>query len=208
MDETFHRTDCENKPKANPFNISFVTNRTFGTIFSGNTSNYKLYTMKRILTLLIALGVFGAVSAQTSKEDARRIILGQGKDKGGNTSERSRDVILGDGDNDNNRRTYPNSYPSSGNSSVDQINREYDAKINSIRNNPNLSRAEKERIIRQLENDRKRKINQVRNDRDDDRRDDDRKYKDKKDKKHKSNNGKHKGWTKGKGNPHRDRDDD
>ena len=160
--------------------------------------------MKRILTLLIALGVFGAVSAQTSKEEARRIILGQGKNGGGNTSERSRDIILGGGDNDNNnRRTYPNSYPSS-NSRVDQINREYDAKIYSIRNNPNLSQAEKERIIRQLENDRRRKINQVNDSRRD--RDDDRKYK--KNKKYKSNNGKHKGWTKGKGNPHRDRDDD
>lgn len=160
--------------------------------------------MKRILTLLIALGVFGAVSAQTSKEEARRIILGQGKNGGGNTSERSRDIILGGGDNDNNnRRTYPNSYPSS-NSRVDQINREYDAKIYSIRNNPNLSQAEKERIIRQLENDRRRKINQVNDSRRD--RDDDRKYK--KHKKYKSNNGKHKGWTKGKGNPHRDRDDD
>jgi hypothetical protein len=157
--------------------------------------------MKKILTLLIALGAFGAIYAQTSRDEARKIILGQDKNKNGNTSERSRDIILGDGDNDDNnsRRTYPNSYPNS-NSSVDQINREYDNKIYSIRNNPNLSQAEKDRIIRQLENDRDKKIRQVSNN------GRDKNYN--KNKKYKSNNGKHKGWSKGKGNKHRDRDDD
>ena len=156
--------------------------------------------MKRILTLLIAVGLVAGASAQTSKEEARRVILGGGNKNGGNNpSERSRDVILGDRDNDNNnRRTYPNSYPNSG-SRADQINREYDIKINSIRNNPNLSQSEKQRIIRELEADRARKLRQAGN-----YGNNNRDYK--KDKKHKSNNGKHKGWTKGKGNKHRDRD--
>lgn len=155
--------------------------------------------MKRILTLLIAVGLAAGASAQTSKEEARRVILGGGNKNGGNTNERSRDVILGDGGNNdnNNRRTYPNSYPNSG-SRADQINREYDIKINSIRNNPNLSQSEKQRIIRELEADRARALRKAGN------YGNDRDYK--KDKKYKSNNGKHKGWTKGKGNKHRDRD--
>lgn len=155
--------------------------------------------MKRILTLLIAVGLFTGASAQTSKEEARRVILGGGNKNGGsnNPSDRSRDVILGDRDDNNNRRTYPNSYPNSG-SRADQINREYDIKINSIRNNPNLSQSEKQRIIRELEADRARKLKQAGNY--------GRNHDYKKNKKYKSNNGKHKGWQKGKGNKHRDRD--
>ncbi|MGZ5285555.1 MAG: hypothetical protein ACXWB9_00155 [Flavisolibacter sp.] len=158
--------------------------------------------MKRILTLMIAVGLAVGASAQSSKEEARKVILGGGNKQGGNNpSERSRDVILGDGGNNdnNNRRTYPNSYPNSG-SRVDQINREYDNKINSIRNNPNLSQSEKQRIIRELEADRNKKIRQAGNN------GNNRKYK--KDKKYKSNNGKHKGWSKGKGNKHGDDEDD
>ena len=79
------------------------------------------------------------------------------------------------------------------------MNREYDAKIRSIRNNPNLSRSEKERIIRQLEQDRKKKIRQI---------SDHRRSEYGKNKKYKKNPGKHKGWSKGKGNKHRNRHDD
>jgi len=92
------------------------------------------------------------------------------------------------------------------------VNREYDAKIWSIRNNRTLSQQEKDRMIRQLEQDRQRRIQQItrnghyryqtkgRKDRDDD--DDDR-Y----ERNGKGNNGKHLGWEKGKGNPHRSHDD-
>ena len=159
--------------------------------------------MKKILTLLIAAGAVVAVNAQTSRDEARRIILGDGSNSGGkNSSTKGRDVILGGGGSGNDTRTYPNSYPgtNSRQSQIDQINREYDAKIYSIRANSHLSEAEKERAIRQLENDRKqriREINQYSNSNsnrykngknhgscDDDRHD----------------NGKHKGWTNGKGN--------
>src|SRR5215212_8586319 len=151
--------------------------------------------MKKILTLLIAAGAFVAVNAQSSKDEARRVILGGGSNSGGNTSKQGRDVILGGGGNDN-TRTYPNSYP--GNSSrqaqIDQVNREYDAKIYSIRNNGTLTQAEKERMIRQLEKDRAKRIKEIdqysgygkngkRYDDDDDR------YEGRHD------NGKHKGWT-------------
>ena len=104
-----------------------------------------------------------------------------------------RDVILGGGNNDQN--TYPGSYPSgSREAQINQINREYDAKIRSIRNNPYLSQAEKDRAIRQLENDRRRKINAISGS-----------YAKNKNGKayKKGNKGKHLGWEKGKGNPHK-----
>ena len=163
--------------------------------------------MKKMITLLLAVGAFVAVQAQTSKEEARRVILGQpksGNKTDGGTSTQGRDVILGGG---NNQSTYPNSYPGnypsgSREAQIDQVNREYDAKIYSIRNNNTLSQSEKERIIRQLEAERARKIRQINNSYDGRDRDDDDDYKGKKNKA-KSNNGKHLGWEKGVGNPHK-----
>lgn len=161
--------------------------------------------MKKLITLLLATGAFATVHAQTSKEEARRIILGQ--EKGNNsTSPNGRDVVLGGG----NERTYPDSYPNnypsgSRQAEIDRVNREYDAKIWSIRNNNTLSSEEKARMIRQLEQDKARRIRQINgNDR----------YSGKKGKKYddddnygkrygKTNNGKHLGWEKGKGNPHK-----
>lgn len=168
--------------------------------------------MKKILTLLMATGSFIAVNAQTSKEEARRVVLGESKKGDGNTSTKNRDVILGGGNNENeNRRTYPNSYPNSGSrqAEIDQVNRQYDSKIYSIRNNGTLTQEEKERMIRQLEKDRAKKIKAINSDKnygkkskkyDDD--DDDDSYK------KKGNNGKHKGWTKGKGNQKKNKDRD
>lgn len=164
--------------------------------------------MKKLITLLLATGAFVAIHAQTSKDEARRIILGQ--EKGGNnnntSSRNGRDVVLGGG----NEKTYPNSYPNnypagSRKAEVDRVNREYDQKIWSIRNNNRLSSEEKTRIIRQLEQDRAKKIRQINQS--------DRYGYGKKGKKYddddygkrygKSNNGKHLGWEKGKGNPHK-----
>ncbi|MGZ3950781.1 MAG: DUF1542 domain-containing protein [Flavisolibacter sp.] len=170
--------------------------------------------MKTIITLLITVFAIGSLHAQSNKDEARRVILGQGK---GNptTSGNGRDVILGGGNNGNTYPTsYPNNYPNSGSrqAQVDQVNREYDAKIWSIRNNRTLTPEEKDRMIRQLEQDRQRRIQQInrngnygyqnkgKKDRDDD--DDDR-Y----ERKEKGNNGKHSGWEKGKGNPHKSNDD-
>jgi hypothetical protein len=154
--------------------------------------------MKKIITLLMAAGAFVAVNAQTSKEEARRVVLGGSKNGDGNTSTRNRDVILGGGNNGNeNTRTYPNSYPNNGSrqSEIDRVNRDYDSKIYSIRNNGTLTQSEKERMIRQLEKDRDKKIKAINSDNN---------Y----GKKSKGNNGKHKGWTKGKGNQKKNKDRD
>lgn len=167
--------------------------------------------MKKILTLLLVAGAFTAAQAQTSREEARRVILGGGSGNGSNGG--NRDVILGGGSNGDSYPTYPGNYPSgSRQAEIDCINRDYDNKIQSIRNNGYLSNGEKDRAIRQLERDRQARIKQVngsynRNrDRDDD--DDDR-YENRR------NNGKHKGWNKKqknknwkKGNRDRDWDDD
>lgn len=166
--------------------------------------------MKKILTLLIAVGAFATLHAQ-SREETRRVILGGSKDNGSNGG-RERDVILGGGNNGGQYPTYPNgSYGSSRQSQIDQVNRDYDAKVYSIRNNPNLSYEEKDRMIRQLERDRQRRIDQINRQNNDS-------YGNYDDRQYRKDNGKHKGWYKGKGNPHRnggknwkndrDRDDD
>ena len=173
--------------------------------------------MKKILTLLICVGAATLASAQDTREmeDVRDIIFGERKDgtKRNDDRDRDRDVVLG---RDDRRYDERNRYPSntSRSSESTRIRREYDAKINSIRNNRHLSRSEKERAIRQLEADRDRKLRQLNERYSNDRRYNDRDYDDRrysnnkhnKNKKGKGNNGNHYGWQKGKGNPHRDRD--
>lgn len=157
--------------------------------------------MKKILTLLLAAGAFLTLHAQ-SREETRRVILGSPKDNG-NYGDRDRDVILGG----NNNSRYPSTNRSYDNRQyqIDQINREYNAKIQSIRNNRYLSSQEKSRAIRQLEQDRQRRINDINrqystsNRRYDNDRYDNRNY----NRNERHDNGKHKGWYKGKGNPHK-----
>src|SRR6476620_10497085 len=119
----------------------------------------KTLTMKKIVTLLFCVGAVTAAFAQTSEQDkARRVILsGGGADtKTDKDTRNSRDVILGgdrsiyDEKGTNTNYPYPGTYPTSGSrqAQIDQVNRDYDAKIRSIRNNSRLSNAEKERIIR------------------------------------------------------------
>ena len=166
--------------------------------------------MKKIITLVVLLSLFNIVFAQSSPqiEEAKRVILGPKKSSNPNQGD-PRDVVLGNDRRvyDDNGNRYPNTYPgSSKQAQIDQINREYDSKINSIRNNAYLSSAEKERMIRQLEADRARRIRQINDqyygddERNDRRYDDDDRFEKKK---YKKNNGKHLGWEKGKGNPHR-----
>jgi hypothetical protein len=150
--------------------------------------------MKKILTLLLAVGACVTVQAQTSREEARRVILGGGGGSGNSGSNGSRDVILGGGNNGDSYPTYPGNYPSSSSrqAQIDQVNREYDNKIQSIRNNSYLSYEEKQRAIRQLEKDRQARIRQINNSYNGGRRryEDGDRYEARKD------NGKHKGWYK------------
>ena len=163
--------------------------------------------MKNTTFLLLSFSIATAGFAQTDakKEEAKRVILGGKKETSTPAPETGdgRTVILG-GDRDvygENRTSYPNT-SGTREQRIYEINRAYDAKIISIRNNRTLSPAEKERIIRQLEADRRRKINAVNgNNNNGNEARDDKEYK--KSKKHKGNNGNHYGWQKGKGNPHK-----
>jgi hypothetical protein len=152
--------------------------------------------MKKIITLLFAATAFVSVQAQTSREEARKVVLGGQKGSTTTTktpdsrTENPRDVVLGGS----------NSESSSRQAQIDQVNREYDAKISSIRNNPTLTQEEKDQAIARLERDRARKIRAI-NNQDDNYNDD--KNSGKKNKKAKGNNGKHLGWEKGVGNPHK-----
>jgi hypothetical protein len=172
--------------------------------------------MKKMITLLLCVGAVASTFAQTSADESRRIILGkQGTTERERQERSSKDVILGREDRKVNNETRTRYPIGSREQRIKEINREYDAKVQSIRNNRTLSAAEKERTIRQLNADRTSKIKAIngryndgrryddKKDRDHDRRDrddDDRNYKAKK---NKSNNGNHYGWEKGKGNPHK-----
>lgn len=166
--------------------------------------------MKKVITLMLIVSTVASANAQTSQEDSRRVVLGTGG--GGTRTERTSggsnpvDVILGRDRRveDNQGTRYPSGTYGTREQQIDRVNREYDAKIYSIRNNRTLTAAEKERMIRQLEADRARRIREINNryyDRD--RRYDDRDDDYRKDKKYKSNPGNHYGWEKGKGNPHK-----
>ena len=149
--------------------------------------------MKQLFSLLILFALTATGYAQSNEEKIERsrdVILGG--DRRTSDADRSRDVILG-------RRTSDRGI---GNSSSTEINREYDRKIRQVRNNPDLTRAEKERIIRRMEQERKDRLRNVDNRRYDRDRDRDRDRDDRygKNKKAKGNNGKHLGWEKGKGN--------
>ncbi len=170
--------------------------------------------MKKFITLLIAFSTLATTFAQDSRsEEAKRVILGKKRDSRTNSpSQDPRDVVL-DRDERRNGGSYPETYPypngGSREAQIDQINRDYDLKVQSIRNNPYLSADEKSRIIRRLNEERAERIRQVNydyrygNSRDKRYDDDDDDYG--KNKKYKKDNGKHLGWEKGRGNPHRSR---
>jgi hypothetical protein len=151
--------------------------------------------MKKILTLLIAIGAFATLHAQ-SREENRRVVLGDRNENGTYSGRNDRDVVLGRGSSDR----YPDgTYSSNRQYEIDRVNREYSDKINSIRNNRYLSSSEKERAIRDLERDRQRRIEQINrgyNSRNDRRYDDDRYSRGEQARYAKGNNGKHKGWYK------------
>lgn len=140
--------------------------------------------MKTILTLLMATCAFVTLHAQ-SNEEARRVILGNRKEAG--TYDRRADDVVWNGNN-NRYPTYSNGgYGSDRENRIDQINREYDAKIYSVRNNPYLSKKEKERTTRQLEKDRQKRLKEI-------NREFDKAYGRYESNRH--DNGKHKGWFK------------
>jgi hypothetical protein len=171
--------------------------------------------MKKFITLLLALGAVATTFAQ-SRDDAKDIILGRktGTPNDTRTTPQNPNDVPVFGRNKNGTTNYPNT---SGDrqAQVDQVNREYDAKIASVRNNPYLSASEKQRTIDQLNKDRAKRIREIngsaghvyknnKKHHDGDNEDDDEGNGHGNERsKSKGNNGNHYGWEKGKGNPHR-----
>jgi hypothetical protein len=104
--------------------------------------------MKKIFTLVVALGAMTAVFAQYDhRSESRDVILGQ-PNKG---------VY-------NNDRGYNNGYSTRDrDEQVQRIRREYAWRIESVEHDRHLRRAEKKRQIRFLENERDARIREVMN---------------------------------------------
>jgi hypothetical protein len=110
--------------------------------------------MKKILTLLIALGAIVGAQAQSSRSYP-------------NDDRYGRDVILGDR-NDRNDRTYENNSRYSYSMSVDErdrqidrIAREYDRRIRKVERDRWIRSSEKSYQIRQMENQKREEIRLV-----------------------------------------------
>ena len=115
--------------------------------------------MKKLFTLLFAVGFLTAINAQTGSRDrGSRDTRDQQTDQRGNNN--SRDVVVNDGRYDNDDR-YDNEYGSYRGDirmQIAQINRKYDFKIDRVRDNRFMRRYEKMRMIRSLEEQRQQEI--------------------------------------------------
>jgi hypothetical protein len=106
--------------------------------------------MKKVFTLLFALGALTSVFAQSSRQQSREIILGQGNGQGNGRP------VYG------NNRGYDN-YPNSRNREyqVREINHRYDNMIESVKWDRYLRNREKKQQIRILEARRREELRQV-----------------------------------------------
>ena len=115
--------------------------------------------MKKIFTLLVAVGFITAINAQSGSRDRdNRDARDQQTDQRGNTY--NKDVIVNDGRYDNDDR-YDNNFGSyNGNikMQIAQVNRKYDYKIDRVRKDFFMRRYEKMRMIRSLEEQRQQEI--------------------------------------------------
>ena len=112
--------------------------------------------MKKIFTLLVAVGFITAINAQTgSRTRDNRDTRDQQTDQRGN----NRDVVVNDGRYDNDDR-YNNTGSYNGNikMQIAQVNRRYDFKIQKVKNDYFMRRNEKMRVIRSLEAQRQQEI--------------------------------------------------
>ena len=113
--------------------------------------------MKKIFTLLVAVGFLTAMNAQTGSRDRdNRDARDQQTNQRGNNS---KDVVVNNGRYDNDDR-YDNAGSYNGNirMQIAQVNRKYDFKIQKARNDYFMRRNEKMRVIRSLEAQRQQEI--------------------------------------------------
>ena len=114
--------------------------------------------MKKLFTLLLAVGFLTAINAQTGSRDNRD---NRNSQQNGQWGKDSRDDVgINNGRYDNNKQ-YDNNFGSyNGNikMQIAQINRKYDFKIDRLRDNRFMKRNEKMRMIRSLEAQRQQEI--------------------------------------------------
>ena len=114
--------------------------------------------MKKIFTLLFALGLLTAINAQSRSRDIRDNRNNQQSGQWGNN--RDKDVVGNNTRYDNVDRYDNNlgSYNGNIKMQIAQINQKYDFKIQRVRNDFFMRRFEKMRMIRSLEAQRKQEI--------------------------------------------------
>ena len=114
--------------------------------------------MKKIFTLLVAVGFLTAMNAQTDSRDSRDNRNNRQNDQRGNNN--SKDVVVNNGRYDNDDRYDNNvgSYNGNIRMQIAQVNRKYDFKIQKVKNDYFMRRFEKMRVIRFLEAQRQQEI--------------------------------------------------
>jgi len=114
--------------------------------------------MKKIFTLLVAVGFLTAMNAQTDSRDSRDNRNNRQNDQRGNNN--SKDVVVNNGRYDNDDRYDNNvgSYNGNIRMQIAQVNRKYDFKIQRVKNDYFMRRYEKMRVIRSLEAQRQQEI--------------------------------------------------
>ena len=114
--------------------------------------------MKKLFTLLLAVGFLTAINAQTGSRDNRD---NRNSQQNGQWGKDSRDDVgINNGRYDNNKQ-YDNNFGSyNGNikMQIAQVNRKYDFKIQQVKNDRFIRRSEKMRVIRSLEAQRQQEI--------------------------------------------------
>src|SRR5258705_3045694 len=114
--------------------------------------------MKKIFTLLVAVGFITAINAQTGSRDRdNRYTRDQQTDQRGYNN---KDVVINDGRYDNDDRFDNNfgSYDRNIRMQIAQVNSKYDFKIQRVRNDYFMRRFEKMRVIHSLEAQRQQEI--------------------------------------------------
>ena len=113
--------------------------------------------MKKIFTLLFAVGCLTAIHAQPGSRGSRD--SRDTRDKGQN-DQYGRDVGINNGRYDNDDRFGNNngSYERNIRMQIAQVNRKYDLRIQKVKNDFFMRRSEKMRVIRSLEAQRQQEI--------------------------------------------------
>ena len=116
--------------------------------------------MKKIFTLLFALGFLTAIQAQPGSRDNRDNRDTRDREQNDRWDNNNKNVVINDGRHDNDGRYDNNNGPYERNirMQIAQVNRKYDLRIQKVKNDFFMRRSEKMRAIRSLEAQRQQEI--------------------------------------------------